>query len=150
MNDSALQNMIPQKQNKGMFWKVGMIFISYYLALLPIVILTTILALIFLGRGYSITRADLMGIGNYWYIFYAVIFAVGLIGIRYGVHHVTQKAIVEKNDITKIILWFTGIQIVLRLVYLSEADLPSLVSGVCILAVNAFAINFFFKKFLQG
>lgn len=150
MDNSTTQNIVVQKQNKGMFWKVGMIFVSYYLAIILVMIpVSLIWFFVFIGQDHSV--ADLLKMeGGYSFIFSFITLIIGLLGIRYGVRYVARKAVIEQKDITKIIMWFASIQIVLQLIYISHASLISLVSSLIILIVNCFAIKSFFQKSSQS
>ncbi|MFA6552520.1 MAG: hypothetical protein WCT19_03420 [Candidatus Paceibacterota bacterium] len=146
MDNTATQNISIQKPNKSMFWKVGMIFVSYYLALVLIMIPASLIwFFVFIGGGHSV--ADLVKIdGSYSFIFSLVVLIAGLVGIRYGVRYISRKAIIEQKDIAKIIVWFVIIEVVLQLIYISHTTLLSVISNLLILAVDCFAIRFFFRK----
>jgi|SRR3989344_3388453 len=150
MDNSETQNITVQKQDKGMFWKVGMIFVSYYVAIVLIMIpVSLIWFFVFIGQGHSV--ADLLKMdGEYSFIFSFIILIIGLVGIRYGVRYVARKAIIGQKDIIKIIIWFAVIQIVLQLIYISHTSFMSLISSLIILVLNCFAIKFFFQKSLQS
>ncbi len=150
MDNSTTQNVIAQKQDKGMFWKVGMIFVSYYVAIVLIMIpVSLIWFFVFIGQGHSV--ADLLKMdGEYSFIFSFIILIIGLVGIRYGVRYVARKAIIEQKDVIKIIMWFAIVQVILQLIHISQASLLSLISSLIILIVNCFAIKFFFQKSLQS
>lgn len=148
MDISATRNTVSQKQDKGMFWKVGMIFVSYYLAVILVMIPASLIwFLVFLGQGHSVSDLVKME-GGYSFVFSLIVLIGGLFGIRYGVRYVARKANIGEKDITKIIVWFTIVQIVLQLMYISGTSFISLVSSLVILIVNCFAIKFFFRRSL--
>lgn len=150
MDNSNSQNIPSSRQEKSMFWKVGMIFIFYFLAIFIVIIpLSIIWFFVFLGQDHSITELVKTKGGYYSYIFLVATLISGLIGIRYGVNYVSRKAIIARNDVAKIIVWFLIINIVLRIINISSLSTKPLLFFLVTLAINCFAIKFFFQKALQ-
>lgn len=84
------------------------------------------------------------------FIFSLIVFIAGLFGIRYGVYYMVRKTVVRKKDVTRIIMWFAGIQIVIQLIYVYDVSLVSLILNFVILIINCFAIKLFFQKSLRS
>lgn len=146
--DYAAFQQIPN-QNKSILWKVGMIYLYYFLAFL-IVILTFNAAIhILLGQGYLITVQMKMEETS-GYVFYIIGTGIGLLGIRYGVNYVCRRSIIERGDVRKIIIGFSAVEILLHVVTRDGFDSTEILHAVIVLVINIIAIKFFFQKYFHA
>lgn len=136
--------------NKSTFWKAGMVIASYFVVLIPAsLILGTIRLAVFIRSGQPLTNIQNINEGIFSYFYVLIILIIGLLGIRYGIRYVARKSLLTKNDVSKIIIWFIIVDLILLLL--------STFRGIAItyfpfvsLVINCLAIFFFSKNLINN
>lgn len=105
---------ITANPTRSMFWKAGMVIVSYHVAVIPTgLILGAIWFAIFIKSGQSVADIQSMNGGISSNLYTLVILIMGLLGIRYGVRYVARKSSFTKSDVSKIIIWFVIVDLLL-------------------------------------
>lgn len=132
--------------DKSLFWKAGMVIASYYVAVIMTgLILGAIWFAIFIKSGQSLSGIQNINRGASSYLYTLVILVMGLLGIRYGVRHVARKSLLTKRDISKIIVWFFVVDLLLLIFSLARGTAITYYPFVS-LVINCLAIYMFSKS----
>ena len=124
------------KQNKGLPWKVGMIFVFYFI---PVIILIFLFVLVSRFSGLNINLMDHLIISR------LVGLVITVISLYYGVNYIYKKSVIVPSDITKIIVWFIVVNLILNRGDFANFNTVSLSLLFVVLVINSLAIYLFFK-----